>query len=220
MYTLSELADEGHVYAERDQLIRKASALLEAEDTSIIMTMDQMLKDEELIREKIMVPQFAPDEVIPEDAAKEIEKECIYLPPFYFAEVGVANKLKKLAEEPAADRLWVSLMKARQDTGNPELSVDVKKIQNIVNMEYDGVQAEAVLDNGLCQGFYILNFRQIADVLQAHLRRIRMQPIRDLHIVDCAVRLGVNIYGFLFFGALGYGGIFLLHIFGAVQLLV
>ena len=80
--------NEGHVYAERDQLIKKASALLEAEDTSIIMTMDQMLKDEELIREKIMVPQFVPDGVIPEDAAKEIEKECIYLPPFYFAEVG------------------------------------------------------------------------------------------------------------------------------------
>ena len=144
MYTLSELADEGHVYAERDQLIRKASALLEAEDTSIIMTMDQMLKDEELIREKIMVPQFVPDEVIPEDAAKEIEKECIYLPPFYFAEVGVANKLKKLAVEPAADRLWVSLMKARQDTGNPELSVDVDKIQNTVNMKYDEVQVEAI----------------------------------------------------------------------------
>lgn len=54
MYTLSELADEGHVYAEREQLIRKASELLEAEDTSIIMTMDQMLKDEELIREKII----------------------------------------------------------------------------------------------------------------------------------------------------------------------
>ena len=49
MYTLSELADEGHVYAERGQLIRKAAALLEAEDTSIIMTMDQMMKDEELI---------------------------------------------------------------------------------------------------------------------------------------------------------------------------
>ena len=114
MYTLSELADEGHVYAEREQLIRKASELLEAEDTSIIMTMDQMLKDEELIREKIMVPQFAPDEVIPEDAAKEVERECIYLPPFYYAEVGVANKLKKLSEESAGDRLWVSLMRARQ----------------------------------------------------------------------------------------------------------
>lgn len=144
MYTLSELAEEGHVYAGRDQLIRKASVLLEAEDTSIIMTMDQMMKDEELICEKIMVPQFAPDEVIPEDAAKEIEKECIYLPPFYFAETGAANKLKKLAAEPAADRLWVSLMKARQDTGNPELSVDVEKIQNTVKMKYDEVQVEAI----------------------------------------------------------------------------
>lgn len=144
MYTLSELADEGHVYAERDQLIKKASELLEAEDVRIIMTMDQMLKDEELIREKIMVPQFAPDEVIPEDAAKEIEKECIYLPPFYFAEVGVASKLKKLAAEPAEDRLWVSLMKARKDTGNPKLSVDVEKIQNTINMKYDEVQVEAI----------------------------------------------------------------------------
>ena len=61
-----------------------------------------------------------------EDAAKEVERECIYLPPFYYAEVGVANKLKKLSEEPAGDRLWVSLMRARQKTGNSELSVDVE----------------------------------------------------------------------------------------------
>ena len=90
------------------------------------------------------LPKFAPDEVIPEDAAKEIEKECIYLPPFYFAEVGVASKLKKLAAEPAEDRLWVSLMKARKDTGNPKLSVDVDKIQNTINMKYDEVQVEAI----------------------------------------------------------------------------
>lgn len=144
MYTLSELADEGHVYAERDQLIKKAAELLEADENCIIMTMDQMFQDEELIREKIMVPQFAEGEMIPEDAAKEIEKECIYLPPFYFAEVGVANKLKKLATEPATDRLWVSLMKAREKTGNPDLSVDVEKIQKTVNMEYDDVQIEAI----------------------------------------------------------------------------
>lgn len=178
MYTLSELADEGHVYAEREQLIKKASELLEAEDTSIIMTMDQMLKDEELIREKMMVPQFAEDEVAPERyyrSKRELLRPCendsgtrgalaagnyngdssslcegtkqreyIYLPPFYYAEVGVANKLKKLAAEPATDRLWVSLMKARQETGNPELSVNVDKIQKTVHMEYDEVQVEAI----------------------------------------------------------------------------
>lgn len=178
MYTLSELADEGHVYAEREQLIKKASELLEAEDTSIIMTMDQMLKDEELIREKMMVPQFAEAEVAPDryyrpkrellrpcendsgargalaagnyngDSSSLCEgtkqRECIYLPPFYYAEVGAANKLKKLAAEPATDRLWVSLMKARQETGNPELSVNIDKIQKTVHMEYDEVQVEAI----------------------------------------------------------------------------
>lgn len=144
MYTLSELADEGHVYARREQIIEKAMKLLEAEESSIVMTMDQMFQDGELIREKIMVPQFSGGEDIPEDAAIEIEKECIYLPPFYYAEVGVANRLKKLAAEPATDRLWVSLMKARRDTGNEELSVDVAKIQKTVNMQYDEVQAEAI----------------------------------------------------------------------------
>lgn len=144
MYTLSELANDGHVYAERNQLIKKAADLLEAEESCIIMTMDQMLHDEELIREKVMVAQFQEGDDIPEDAAAEIEKECIYLPPFYYAEVGVANKLKRLAEEPAADRLWVSLMKARKDSGNENLSVDVTKIQKTVNMEYDEIQAEAI----------------------------------------------------------------------------
>lgn len=144
MYTLSELADQGHVYAEKEQLIKKAAELLEAEESCIIMTMEQMLKDKELIRERIMVPQFGQGADIPEDAALEIEKECIYLPPFYYAETGAANKLRKLAQEPAGDRLWISLMKARKETGNEGLSVDVAKIQKNVNMEYDEIQAEAI----------------------------------------------------------------------------
>lgn len=145
MYTLSQLADTGHIYAQREQLIRKAAELLEAEESGITETVEQMVQGEDLIREKIWKPQSFPEGTeIPEDAAAEVEEECIYLPPFYFAEIGVANKLKKLALEPARDRLWVSLMKARKDTGNENLSVDVEKIQKSVEMEYDEVQAEAI----------------------------------------------------------------------------
>ena len=122
MYTLSELADEGHVYAEREQLTQKAAALLEAEESRIVMTMDQMLKDKDLIR----------------------EEDAIYLPPFYFAEVGTAGKLKKLASEPAGDRLWAQLLKARRETGNDRLSVDVGRIEQTVNMKYDEIQADAI----------------------------------------------------------------------------
>ncbi len=122
MYTLSELADEGHVYAETEQLIEKASALLEAEDCSIVMTMDQMLKNRDLI----------------------LEGEAVYLPPFYYAELGVANKLTRLAGQPAGDRLWTRLEKARRETGNAKLSVDIGRIEQSVKMKYDEIQADAI----------------------------------------------------------------------------
>ncbi|MDF2544591.1 MAG: ATP-dependent exonuclease alpha subunit - helicase superfamily er [Herbinix sp.] len=129
MYTLSELADDGHVYAAREQLIEKATALLEAKQEYIVMTMDQMLKEKDLIQ----------------------EEEAIYLPPFYYAETGTANKLLKLARQPAADRLWVRLEKARRETGNDDLSVDVEKIEATVNMKYDEVQADAIRQAALAK---------------------------------------------------------------------
>lgn len=126
MYTLSELADEGHVYANREQLLKRAGKLLEAEESTLIMTLDEMLLVRDLIQEVTS------------------EEEAIYLPPFYYAEIGTAGKLLKLASEPAADRLWTQLAIARQTTGNPNLSVDVSRIEQSVNMKYDEVQADAI----------------------------------------------------------------------------
>jgi exodeoxyribonuclease V alpha subunit len=122
MYTLSELADEGHVYAARLQLIDKAVELLESERDHIIMTMEHMLKEKDLLQ----------------------EEEAIYLPPFYYAETGTANKLLKLSAQPATDKLWMRLMKARRETGKEDLSVDVEKIEAKVSMKYDEVQADAI----------------------------------------------------------------------------
>lgn len=135
MFTLSTLADEGHVYAEKEQLIQKAAELLEADESCIVMTLDQMLADRDLIREKIQREGL-------EQNGEEIQ--AIYLPPFYFAENGTAAKLKKLAAQPASDRLWIQLTKARQETGNSSLSVDVIKIQEMLHMEYDEIQANAI----------------------------------------------------------------------------
>lgn len=44
MYVLSELSNEGHVYAEKQQLTDRASELLEASPETVVMTMDEMLK--------------------------------------------------------------------------------------------------------------------------------------------------------------------------------
>ncbi|XME04027.1 ATP-dependent RecD-like DNA helicase [Lachnospiraceae bacterium C1.1] len=134
MYTLSELSNEGHVYAEKPQLIAKAEQLLEASAESVIMTMDDMIQKEELIIEK--------DISRTDDDGNRIL--AVYLPPFYYAEVGVANKLKKLNSSPAGDKLYKRLLEARKKSGNDSLSVDIEAIQKKTGMNYDDIQADAI----------------------------------------------------------------------------
>ena len=134
MYTLSELSNDGHVFAEKQQLIDKASELLEASPETVIMTMDEMLRKEELILEKNIVRT--------DEEGNRIT--AIYLPPFFYAEVGVAGKLKKLASSPAGDKLYTRLMEARKSSGNEALSVDIEAIQRKTHMEYDDIQAAAI----------------------------------------------------------------------------
>ncbi|MDE6816609.1 MAG: AAA family ATPase, partial [Lachnospiraceae bacterium] len=134
MYTLSELSGDGHVYAEKQQLIDKASELLEASPETIVMTMDEMLRQEELIRERRIVKT--------DEAGNPIT--AVYLPPFYYAETGVAGKLKRLALAPAGDRLYRKLLEARENSGNPGLSVNVEAIQEKTGMIYDEIQADAI----------------------------------------------------------------------------
>ncbi len=136
MYALSDLAEEGHVYGEKYQLIKHAAQLLEAEESSVIMTMDQMLKDKDLIQDTKISYQ--------EEVGSDVRTDAIYLPPFFFAEIGTASKLRKLQAAPASDRLFCRLMEAREKTGNRELSVDVSRIEQIVGMEYDEVQRDAI----------------------------------------------------------------------------
>ena len=134
MYTLSELSNDGHVFAEKQQLIDRASELLEASPETVIMTMDEMLRKEELILEKNIVRT--------DEEGNKIT--AIYLPPFFYAEVGVAGKLKKLASSPAGDKLYTRLMEARKSSGNESLSVDIEAIQRKTHMEYDDIQAAAI----------------------------------------------------------------------------
>ena len=73
-YTLNKLAEDGHCYGERDQLIEKAVELLEVETPELEITLDEMLRTEDVLR----------------------DEEAIYLPPFFFSETGCAKRLIKL----------------------------------------------------------------------------------------------------------------------------
>lgn len=79
LYTLNKLASEGHVYAEREQIITKSTELLGIEQETVTDALEKILKTNDLI----------------------LDENAIYLPPFYMAETGVARRLKLLNSSPA-----------------------------------------------------------------------------------------------------------------------
>lgn len=92
LYTLNELAEEGHVYAEPEQLVDAAVKLLEAEESPVRQALASMIETNDVV----------------------LDNEVIYLPPFYHAENGSAKRLQSLlsdtslfnagiAAEPEAD---------------------------------------------------------------------------------------------------------------------
>ena len=76
MYTLNELANEGHTYAQREQLIKKGMSLLDAKEPAIETALEKMLADNDLI----------------------LDGDAIYLPSFFYAEQGTASKLLRLIQ--------------------------------------------------------------------------------------------------------------------------
>ena len=74
LYTLNQLAEDGHVYAEQEQLVETATKLLEAEEVSVREALASMIESKDVI----------------------LDNEVVYLPPFYYAEDGSAKRLSAL----------------------------------------------------------------------------------------------------------------------------
>lgn len=93
VYTLNQLSNEGHVYAEEKQLVKTACRLLEAEEEPVRRALADMIEQKEVI----------------------LEDDSIYLPPFYYAECGTANRLLDLL-----DAKGTSLLTGRFDFAKPD----------------------------------------------------------------------------------------------------
>ena len=110
LYTLSKLSEDGHCYAEREQLVKSAKELLQADEDPITQALDDMIASEDLM----------------------LDTDAIFMPPFYYAEVGVANKLRRLIETPMGNIF---------DNGGA-VTDDVSQRQG--QIEYDDVQLSAI----------------------------------------------------------------------------
>lgn len=103
MYTLNELADEGHTFAQREQLIKNGVALLDANEDAITAALEKMLADKNLI----------------------LDEDAIYLPPFFFSEQGTEHKLLRLIKPPAKEiAKSVSVSDIERRSGHDEIQVE------------------------------------------------------------------------------------------------
>ena len=108
LYTLSKLSEDGHVYSEREQLVKSAKELLQADEEHIVQALDQMIEAEDLI----------------------LDDEAIFLPPFYYAEVGVANKIKRLLEDSSSTLF--------------DGTLNIEEIVKQTSILYDDIQIAAI----------------------------------------------------------------------------
>ena len=126
MYTLNKLSEEGHCFGTREQLMETGVKLLDVEEHLLSMTLDEMIRVEEV--NTTFLPSPAPSDApeAPEDQSTEqTPGVAIYLPPFYFSEIGVAKRLKQIFNAPASKPVQ------EQMTMTP-------------GIEYDPVQLEAI----------------------------------------------------------------------------
>ena len=138
LYTLNKLSENGHCYAVREQLIQTAEQLLEVEEAELEITLDEMLRTEDVIR----------------------EEEAIYLPPFFFSETGCAKRLLKLLaaerrvqmDVDAVMETVMGLAEQGQEVGGAatpagqqqEKAEAVPSTEQGQHITYDEVQLEAI----------------------------------------------------------------------------
>lgn len=98
LYTLSEATDYGHLYLPEPVLLTKAAEILGVEQESLVPVLAAMVQTEEVIREE--TPTMEPDGSPPHSMAPA----AIYHPALYFTEVGLAGRVRRLAEAAPAAR--------------------------------------------------------------------------------------------------------------------
>jgi exodeoxyribonuclease V alpha subunit len=110
LYALNTVSEDGHCYAVSEQLFKAATGLLETTTEKLQPILAGMARCEDVI----------------------VEDEAIYLPPFYFSEIGVAKRVRTLIATSAMERIDRSRM------------VDHMIKPQDGDITYDEIQLEAI----------------------------------------------------------------------------
>ena len=122
IYTLNKLSELGHCFAYRSDLIKAAVELLEVDENHISSPLETMIENKDLIKDLICDEENNPDTA------------AIYLPVFYYSEIGTANRLLRLLS--SSKKCTVSM--AGINKINKWATVDANSIH------YDETQLKAI----------------------------------------------------------------------------
>jgi len=103
LHALGTLADDGHTYAPRAALIQTAAGLLAVDDVTIEPSevseaIDRLVAEDALIADVDALGEADRQALAPGEPPARADATPIYLPPFFYAEVGVASRLRRLIE--------------------------------------------------------------------------------------------------------------------------
>jgi exodeoxyribonuclease V alpha subunit len=90
IYALEELVNEGHVFAPLTLLVERCTELLDIDNVHISPAIERLTEDEIIILDELPLDEEGSDH-------QKGEPNAVYLAPYYYAEIGVASRLIKLA---------------------------------------------------------------------------------------------------------------------------
>lgn len=124
-YTLNRLSQEGHVYVPQAELEPEAAKILTLGEEKVRYVIDTLEGDDLIKREAVTEVN---------KRGEEEAQTAVYLTPFYYSEVGVTNRIRRLKQHPTS-RLTGVIAKVPQGTvSDQQRSGIVTAVQNKVTV--------------------------------------------------------------------------------------
>ena len=99
-YTLSKMAEDGHVYAPQDELEPEAADILQVPAERVTAVLES-LENSELVRRETITYQTVDDRRQTAEHSSPVavrEERAVYLPALYFSETGLTRQVRRLVE--------------------------------------------------------------------------------------------------------------------------
>ena len=91
IFAMNEIVSEGHVFAPQAILFERSISLLEVSANQVQAAVDRLVQEERLREDKLpFLSEYSP-------SSSEQQQAAYYLSPFYYCEVGIAERIQALA---------------------------------------------------------------------------------------------------------------------------